>query len=76
MNPGNDSYQRAYKEFRNRLVHARLEAKLTQAEVSTRMGKAHSFISKCELGERRVDFIELLQLAEIYRKDLWFFIVK
>ncbi len=73
MNAGNKAYQKAYREFRARLVQARLEAGLTQAKVSSKMGKAHSFISKCELGERRVDFVELLQLARIYQKDLSFF---
>ncbi len=76
MNAGNKAYQKAYGEFRARLVQARLEAGLTQAEVSAKMGKAHSFISKCELGERRVDFIELLQLARIYQKDLSFFVIR
>jgi transcriptional regulator with XRE-family HTH domain len=54
-------------------VEARKAAGLTQVEVARRLGKAHSFISKCELGERRVDFVELQQLARIYEKDLHFF---
>ena len=73
MNSGDRAYQKAYKEFRARLVQARLESGLTQVEVSKKMGKARSFVSKCELGERRVDFVELQQLAKIYRKDLSFF---
>ena len=74
MNFGDRAYQRAYNEFRERLVKARFESGLTQAEVSRKMGKAHSFVSKCELGERRVDFVELQQLAKIYKKDLSFFV--
>ena len=74
MNYSDRAYQKAYKELRARLVQARLEAGLTQVEVSKRMGKAHSFTSKCELGERRVDFVELQQLAKIYQKDLTFFV--
>jgi len=49
------------------------DAGLTQVEVAKRLGKAHSFLSKCELGERRVDFVELQQLAKIYGKDISFF---
>ena len=73
MNPNNKDYHRAYRRFLARLVLARREAGLTQVEVAKRLGKAHSFLSKCELGERRVDFVELQQLARIYRKDLSFF---
>ncbi len=35
---------------------------------------AHSFLSKCETKERRVDVLEFLQLAELYRKPLQFFL--
>ena len=34
---------------------------------------AHSFLSKCETKERRIDVLELLQLAEVYGKPLGFF---
>lgn len=74
MNPKDKAYQRAYGTFRERLIKARRDAELTQVEVNTRMGKPHSFISKCELGERRVDFVELQLLAKIYGKNLSFFI--
>lgn len=37
----------------------RLEAKLTQAEVSARLGKQANFVSKCERGERLLDIVEL-----------------
>jgi transcriptional regulator with XRE-family HTH domain len=73
VNVGDKGYQKAYQRFLTRLVQARREAGLTQVEVGKRLGKAHSFLSKCELGERRVDFVELQQLAKIYKKDLSFF---
>jgi transcriptional regulator with XRE-family HTH domain len=73
VNASDTGYQKAYKRFLGRLLQARREAGLTQVEVSRRLGKAHSFLSKCELGERRVDFVELQQLAKIYKKDLSFF---
>jgi len=55
------------------LVQARKDAALTQVEVARRLGRPNSFISKCELGERRVDVVELQQLAKIYRKKMEFF---
>ncbi len=67
------TYQKAYRNFLARLIEARKQAGLTQVEVAKRLGKAHSFISKCELGERRVDFVELQQLARIYDKDISLF---
>jgi transcriptional regulator with XRE-family HTH domain len=73
VNAKDRAYQKAYKSFLSRLVDARKQAGLTQVEVATRLGKAHSFVSKCELGERRVDFVELQQFAKIYGKDLTFF---
>ena len=73
MNARDKAYQNAYKNFLARLIEARKQAGLTQVDVAKRLGRAHSFISKCELGERRVDFVELQQLAKIYNKDLSFF---
>ena len=73
MNVNDKGYHRAYKKFLARLVQARRESGLTQVEVAKRLGKARSFLSKCELGERRVDFVELQQLAKLYGKDISFF---
>jgi transcriptional regulator with XRE-family HTH domain len=43
-------------------------------EVSVRLGKVQSFVSYIERGQRRVDFIELLELAELYKRPLTYFI--
>lgn len=74
MNPKNKAYQRAYVVFRERLIRARKDAGLKQSEVNDLVGKPRTFISKCELGERRVDFVELQLLAKIYGKNLSFFV--
>lgn len=73
MNVNDKGYHKAYKKFLARLVQARRDSGLTQVEVAKRLGKARSFLSKCELGERRVDFVELQQLAKLYGKDISFF---
>lgn len=74
VNPKDKAYQKAYNAFRERLIKARKDAGMTQGEVNERMGKPHSFISKCELGERRVDFVELQMLAKVYSKTIAFFL--
>jgi transcriptional regulator with XRE-family HTH domain len=63
-----------YKRLLKRLKAARLEARLTQADVARKLGRPQSFISKCESGERRVDAVELAHLAELYKKTLNFFL--
>lgn len=63
----------AYDTFRARLRRARQLAGLSQAEVARRLGKPQSFISKCESGERRVDAVELGELADLYAVPVTFF---
>lgn len=63
----------AYRAFLARLVEARLDANLTQKEVAARLRKPQSYVSKSELGERRLDVIELLAFAKVYDRSLdWF----
>lgn len=63
----------AYRRFLVRLQRARKRARLTQAEVALKLGKQQSFVSKCESGERRVDVVELAELAAIYGRSIaWF----
>lgn len=63
-----------YKIFLQRLKKARLNAGLTQAEVSEALGVAQSFVSKSESGERRVDVIELNAMSKLYKKSLAYFL--
>lgn len=68
---GRNAELRAYYEgVLSRLIAARLEAGLTQRDVSLRMGMSHSFLNKCESGERMIDVAELWELSKIYRKPL------
>lgn len=62
-----------YEVFLRRLRKAREQANLTQAQVAARLGKPQSFVSKVETGERRLDFLEVAELAAIYRVPVDFF---
>ena len=63
-------FQDAYDTLLERLVAARQKAGLTQHEVSALMGRSHNFITRCESGDRSIDVMELLELAQIYKKPI------
>lgn len=46
------------------LVEARDRAHLTQAQLAAKIGRPQSFVSKYERGERRLDVIEFLEVAQ------------
>ena len=66
-------HTKRYEAFRERLRRARVEAGLTQEEVAARLRRPQTWVSKCEVGERRVDFVELEDWAAACGKPLeWF----
>ncbi len=67
-------FQATYEAFLQKLRSTRVEVGLTQREVSEKLGLSHSFLNKCETGERRVDVMELIQLAQLYGKPPQFFL--
>lgn len=46
------------------LKSLRAEAGVTQQELSAMLGKPQSYVSKYESGERRLDFIEVLEICD------------
>ena len=64
---------RRYKAFIERLRRARVDAGLTQVEIAAILGRPQTWVSKCELGERRVDFVELEDWAAACRRGLEYF---
>lgn len=50
--------------LRDFIVEKRDKAGLTQVEVSVRLGRPQSYIASIETGQRRVDVVELLDLAK------------
>jgi len=59
----------AYKKFRELLVGVRKAAGLTQAELSQKLSRPQSFVSKYERGERRLDVIEFGEVAKALSVD-------
>lgn len=63
-----------YQSFAVKLKRARLEAGLTQIQVSKKLKRPQSYISKAEAGEQRLDIVELKKFAGLYKKDFHYFI--
>lgn len=63
-----------YQQVVERLKQARLDVGLTQKEVSEKIKKPQSYVSKVEAGEQRVDIIELKLFANLYKKKLDYFL--
>ncbi|QWN14106.1 XRE family transcriptional regulator [Xanthomonas citri pv. fuscans] len=53
-----------YAQLRASLVEAREQAGLTQAEVAKRLKRVQSFVSKYELGERRLDVVDFIAVCD------------
>ena len=70
---GKSVFTKEYRTFLAKLREARLQAKLTHMDVAKKLNEPQSFMSKIESGERRVDIVELRQLAKLYKKPLSFF---
>ncbi|MGO4571315.1 helix-turn-helix domain-containing protein [Microvirga sp. 2TAF3] len=51
------------------LRHARKKADLTQEELSERLGNYKTYVSKYESGERRLDTLEFMEVAEALDDD-------
>ncbi|NLE27013.1 MAG: helix-turn-helix transcriptional regulator [Clostridiaceae bacterium] len=67
-------FTKDYKEIINRLKQARVDAGFSQQVVADKLGKPQSYVSKIESGERRLDVAEVKKFAEIYKKEISYFI--
>ena len=52
------------------LVEAREKAGMTQTDLAERLGEYQSFVARLESGQRRVDVVEFIELAEIIGFDV------
>lgn len=58
------NYSPRYGRFRALLRKIREESGLSQVALADKLGKPQTFISKSEIGERRIDFLETLDFCE------------
>jgi transcriptional regulator with XRE-family HTH domain len=58
-----------YERFRKMLIEARHKKNLTQAQVAMKLKRPQSYVSKYELGERRLDVVEFLEVATVLGLD-------
>ncbi len=56
-------YSARHQRFRDLLRQIRVDAGLTQKELAQMLGKPQSYVSKAEVGERRLDFLETLDFC-------------
>ncbi|WP_082287641.1 helix-turn-helix domain-containing protein [Leptospira noguchii] len=61
------------KSFFDRLRTARIEVKLTQIQVSAKLGKYQSYMSKIESGKKRLFIEDFIRLCELYNKPPEYF---
>lgn len=57
-------YSKEQEAFLECLREARAAAEMSQEELAERLGKDQPFISRCEAGQRRLDFVELASFCE------------
>lgn len=63
-----------YEILRSRLRQARLDAGITQVDLSKSLGRTQSFVSDIERGVRRIDFIELRDVCLLLDRDMLSFV--
>jgi transcriptional regulator with XRE-family HTH domain len=63
-----------YAVIIDRIRQARLESGLRQIDVAKKLKRPQSYISRVESGEYRLDILEVKKFAEIYKKDINYFI--
>ncbi len=58
------TFSASAQTLRALLVEGRKAAGLTQQDLAARLGRPQSFVSKYERGERRLDVVEFLEVAD------------
>ncbi len=67
-------HSKEYQLLIEKLVESRKQAGFSQLQVSSKINKSQSYISKIENCELRIDVIQLSVLAKLYKKEITFFL--
>ncbi|AXD12165.1 helix-turn-helix transcriptional regulator [Salmonella enterica] len=62
-------YSDDYQSVISALKQARVRRNITQTAIATALGRPQSFIAKVENGERRLDVVEFIRLAQLLGMD-------
>lgn len=71
---GKSIHTKEYAYFVERLRKARLDAGLSQVQVAKKLKRPQSHVSNVESGQQRVDIVELKRFADMYGKDIKYFV--
>ncbi|MBW7909507.1 MAG: helix-turn-helix transcriptional regulator [Kiritimatiellae bacterium] len=58
-----------HKALIDLLIERREAAGMTQADLADRLGEYQSFVARLESGQRRIDVVEFLNIAEVLGFD-------
>ena len=67
---GSTIHSDQYQALLELIREARHRAGISQAELATRLGRPQSWVSKVEIGERRLDLEELRQVCDALEIDV------
>ena len=67
-------HTKEHKYIVEQLKKARIELGFDQNMVAKKLEKTQSYISKVESGQRRIDVVQLLKFAKLYKKDINYFV--
>lgn len=65
-----------YRLFTQMLIQERCDKRITQTQLARMLKKPQSYVSKYENGERRLDIVEFLEIADCIGIDVAEFIKK
>jgi len=66
-------YTAEHREIIRRLRAARLETGLRQSDAAKKLKMPVWYVQKCEAGQRRIDLVEIVRFAKLYKKPVGFF---